>query len=137
MTKTITIDSGDSIEKILNQLESEGVKPAEARFQLNFRDSYECNCCGFYYPEPVEIIYEVPEDQKIWERKLATYRKRLASWEEWAANHKKEIAAYEARKVAEKDAKRARLIENSRKALEKEKKTLEKRLKNLDKRLRK
>jgi hypothetical protein len=136
-TRTISIASGDSFAKISETLASQGVKPDEATFQVRESDDYGCQCSGGYYSDDVEVVYQEPESDEAWELRLATYRKRLASWEEWSENHKEEIEARIAEKAAEKDAKLTRLAEKSRNSLEKERKTLEKRLENLTKRLRK
>ena len=135
--RAITIDSGDTVEKVLANLENEGVNPAEARFQVRQMDNYDCNCCYGSYSDACELIYDVPEDEELFEKRLATYRERLASWEKWRDEHQEEIAARLAEEAAEKEAKLARMAEKSRKSLEKEKKNLEKRLGNLKKRLRK
>jgi len=135
VTKAITIDSGDSVEKILEILRARGVKPAEATFEVHYVDDCGCHCGYPSSLDPCELIYLEPEDEERWEVRLATYRKRLASWEQWAEENQEEITNHLAAKTAEKEAKRARLVERSHKALKREKKTLEKRLKSLEKRL--
>jgi hypothetical protein len=137
ITRTITIDSGDSVEKILEILQDRGVKPAEATFEVHYAD--DCGCCSSFssYGDPCELVYLEAESEELWEARLATYRKRLASWEEWSEENQEQIAQRLAEKTAEKEVKRARLVEHSHKALKRERKTLEKRLKSLEKRLRK
>lgn len=83
------------------------------------------------------MVYVEPESDEEWELRLATYRKRLASWEEWAENHKEEIEARAAEEAEKKEKRLTRLAENSRNSLEKERKIVEKRLENLNKRLQK
>jgi hypothetical protein len=136
-TRTISIASGDALDKILANVESAGVKPSEATFQVRESDDYGCQCGGGYYSDDVEVTYQELESDERWEERLATYRKRLASWEEWAENHKEEIAALLAVRAEEKEEKLTRLAEKSRNSLEKERKTIEKRLENLTKRLQK
>ncbi len=136
-TRTISIESGDTFEKISGILETMGVKPSEATFRQREVNKYD-RCCdyGSFYQD-TELAYEEPESDKRWEAILASYRKRLASWEEWAENHKEEIAARLAEEVEEKKVRLTRLAERSRNSLEKERKTLEKRLGNLERRLQK
>ncbi len=136
-TRTIILDSGDTIEEILAKLENVGINPSEATFQEGNCDDYGgCHECGSYAGHP-GVTYKEPESDKHWEASLATYRKRLASWEEWYEEHKEEIAARVAEEAEEKDARLTRLAEKSVNSLKKERKTLEKRLENLKKRLQK
>ncbi len=135
--RTITVDSGDSIEKILETLSQRDVKPAEATFQYREILDYD-RCCDYapYYGE-IEITYKEPESEEHWETRLVNHRKRLASWREWYDNHEEEIQAHLATKIVEKNEQLTRSEKRARKSLEKEEKTLEKRLQNLKRRLHK
>ena len=136
-TRTITLDSGDTIEKLLANLENVGINPSEATFREGNCDDFGgCYECGSY-AGPAGVVYEEPESDERWEARLATYRERLASWGEWSENHKEEIAARLTAEAEDKSVKLTRLAEKSRNSLERERKTIEKRLKNLEKRLQK
>jgi len=136
-TRTIPIASGDTLDKVLANLEKAGVNPSEATFQVRESDNYGCNCWSTTYSDDVEVVYEEPESDGEWELRLATYRKRLASWEEWAENHKEEIEARAAEETEKKEMRVTRNQERHRNSLERERKIVEKRLENLNKRLQK
>ena len=136
-SKSITIASGDTLADIIAVVEARGAKIEQACFYVRQYDKYDCNCHFGYGEDACELSYTEPEAEEDWEVRLASYRKRLASWEQWAEENKELIENHLAAKTAEKEAKLTRLVDRSHKALEREKKTLEKRLKSLEKRLQK
>jgi hypothetical protein len=130
-SKTITIDSGDTLGRIVEIAESIGLPFDEMSFEVDHDfDRWGCE----YH---ARLYYQEPETDEHWEGRLATYRKRLASWEAWADEHQEEIEAHLAAKAQEKKDKQARIRERSIKSLKKEKKIIEKRLETLEQRLRK